>query len=91
MRLVIIGAGFAGMYPALSSARLRDIRAFCPMLSRSREFGQDGTREHWQSGWNVMRRTLAEPRGLDWPAPELGILTNDVHREADRSSCALSS
>jgi len=26
MRLVIIGAGFAGMYAALSSARLRDIR-----------------------------------------------------------------
>ena len=25
MRLVIIGAGFAGMYAALSSARLRDI------------------------------------------------------------------
>ena len=27
MRLVIIGAGFAGMYAALSAARLRDIRA----------------------------------------------------------------
>src|SRR5260221_4442263 len=26
MRLVIIGAGFAGMYAALSAARLRDIR-----------------------------------------------------------------
>jgi len=26
MRLVIIGAGFAGMYAALSAARLRDIK-----------------------------------------------------------------
>lgn len=30
MRLVIIGAGFAGMYAALSSARLRDIQAISP-------------------------------------------------------------
>ena len=30
MRLVIIGAGFAGMYAALSSARLRDIEAVSP-------------------------------------------------------------
>jgi NADH:quinone reductase (non-electrogenic) len=30
MRLVIIGAGFAGMYTALSAARLRDIRGASP-------------------------------------------------------------
>ena len=30
MRLVIIGAGFAGMYTALSSARLRDIQGISP-------------------------------------------------------------
>jgi NADH dehydrogenase len=30
MRLVIIGAGFAGMYAALSAARLRDIRGASP-------------------------------------------------------------
>jgi len=30
MRLVIIGAGFAGMYAALSSARLRDIKGASP-------------------------------------------------------------
>lgn len=30
MRLVIIGAGFAGMYAALSAARLRDIRGATP-------------------------------------------------------------
>src|SRR5690606_26161617 len=30
MRLVIIGAGFAGMYAALSAARLRDIKGVPP-------------------------------------------------------------
>ena len=30
MRIVIIGAGFAGMYAALSAARLRDIRGASP-------------------------------------------------------------
>ena len=30
MRLVIIGAGFAGMYSALSAARLRDIKGVSP-------------------------------------------------------------
>src|SRR5690348_4776812 len=30
MRLVIIGAGFAGMYAALSSARLRDMKGVSP-------------------------------------------------------------
>lgn len=30
MRLIIIGSGFAGMYAALSSARLRDIRGVSP-------------------------------------------------------------
>ena len=30
MRLVIIGAGFAGMYAALSAARLRDIQGALP-------------------------------------------------------------
>src|SRR6476646_6391351 len=30
MRIVIIGAGFAGMYAALSAARLRDIQGVSP-------------------------------------------------------------
>ena len=30
MRIVIIGAGFAGMYAALSAARLRDIQGALP-------------------------------------------------------------
>ena len=30
MRLIIVGAGFAGMYAALSAARLRDIEGISP-------------------------------------------------------------
>jgi NTE family protein len=48
-------------------------------------------REHWLSGLADMRRTLADPRRLDRPVPELGIVTHDVHHEKERSSCASSS
>jgi hypothetical protein len=37
-------------------------------------------REHWQSGLEDIRRTLADPRRLDRPPPEVGIVTHDVHR-----------
>jgi Carbohydrate-binding module 48 (Isoamylase N-terminal domain) len=43
------------------------------------------------AGHSQERRTLADPRRLDRPAPELGIVTHDVHHEEDRSSCASSS
>lgn len=36
MRILIIGAGFAGIYAALSAARLRDIQGVSPKSSRSR-------------------------------------------------------
>jgi NTE family protein len=49
--------------------------------SKDYEFGPDAMREHWQSGLNDMRRTLADPRRLDLPAPELGVVTHDIHRE----------
>ena len=49
--------------------------------SKDFEFGLDAMREHWQSGLEDIRRTLADPRRLDRPAPELGIVTHDVHRE----------
>jgi NTE family protein len=49
--------------------------------SKDYEFGLDAMREHWQSGLEDIRRTLADPRRLDRPAPELGIVTHDVHRE----------
>lgn len=50
--------------------------------SKDYEFGLHAMREHWQSGLEDIRRTLADPRRLDRPAPELGIVTHDVHRES---------
>lgn len=49
--------------------------------SKDFEFGLDAMRAHWQSGLEDIRRTLADPRRLDRPAPELGFVTHDVHRE----------
>jgi NTE family protein len=48
--------------------------------SRDYEFGLSAMRTHWQSGLDDIRRTLAEPRRLDRPPPELGMVTHDVHR-----------
>lgn len=50
--------------------------------SKDYEFGLDAMREHWQSGLEDIRRTLADPRRLDRPTPEIGIITHDIHREA---------
>jgi len=50
--------------------------------SKDYEFGLSAMRAHWQSGLDDIRRTLADPRRLDPPAPELGIVTHDVHRRA---------
>ncbi len=48
--------------------------------SKDYEFGLSAMRAHWQSGLEDIRRTLADPRRLDPPDPELGIVTHDVHR-----------
>ncbi|MDN4984103.1 patatin-like phospholipase family protein [Bradyrhizobium sp. WYCCWR 13022] len=48
--------------------------------SRDYEFGLSAMRAHWQSGLDDIRRTLADPRRLDPPSLELGIVTHDVHR-----------
>ena len=48
--------------------------------SKDYEFGLSAMRAHWQSGLDDIRRTLADPCRLDPPAPELGIVTHDVHR-----------
>jgi NTE family protein len=53
--------------------------------SRDYEFGMEAMREHWRSGLDDIRRTLADPCRLDRPTPELGIVTHDVHRE-DRTA-----
>jgi NTE family protein len=50
--------------------------------SKDYEFGPEAMREHWQSGLADIRRTLADPRRLSRPAPGLGIVTHDVHRES---------
>ena len=48
--------------------------------SKDYEFGLDAMREHWQSGLDDIRRTLADPRRLDRPAPDIGVVTHDIHR-----------
>ncbi len=48
--------------------------------SRDYEFGLCAMRAHWESGLEDIRRTLANPRRLDLPPPELGIVTHDIHR-----------
>ena len=35
---------------------------------------------HWRSGLEDIRRTLADPRRLDPPPPEEGVVTHDIHR-----------
>jgi NTE family protein len=54
--------------------------------SKDYEFGLDAMREHWQSGLDDIRRTLADPCRLNRPAPELSIFTHDVHRENESFS-----
>jgi NTE family protein len=49
--------------------------------SKDYEFGLAAMREHWQSGLDDIRRTLADPRRLERPSPEQGIATHDIHRE----------
>ena len=45
------------------------------------EFGPETMREHWQSGLEDTRRTLARPDWRALPAEDPGIVTHDVHRE----------
>jgi NTE family protein len=52
--------------------------------SKDYEFGPQAMREHWQSGLEDIRRTLADPRHLSRPAPDQGIVTHDIHREGLR-------
>src|SRR3546814_12645048 len=54
--------------------------------SKDYEFGLEAMREHWQSGLDDIRRTLADPRRLSRPAPDPGLVTHDVHREGDRET-----
>ena len=44
------------------------------------EFSASSMRQHWQSGREDMRHTLAHPHWLDAPTPENPFVTHDVHR-----------
>src|SRR3954463_5622248 len=66
MRLVIIGAGFAGMYAALSAARLRDIKGVSPEEFEIALVAPEPTL--------VVRPRLYEPHPETLTAPLLDVL-----------------
>ncbi len=66
MRLLIIGAGFAGMYAALSSARLRDIQGVSPGELQIALIAPEPTL--------VVRPRLYEPKPETLTAPLLEVL-----------------
>ncbi|HVO04082.1 MAG TPA: patatin-like phospholipase family protein [Candidatus Cybelea sp.] len=49
------------------------------------EFSRLTMREHWESGLDDIRRTLAYPEWLERPSNESGIITHDVHRLQPRT------
>ncbi|MGV6876434.1 NAD(P)/FAD-dependent oxidoreductase [Pseudochelatococcus sp. B33] len=67
MRLIIIGAGFAGMYAALSAARLRDIEGVSPEDLKIALVAPEPTL--------VVRPRLYEPKPETLTAPLLDVLT----------------
>ncbi|KAA0069887.1 NAD(P)/FAD-dependent oxidoreductase [Tardiphaga sp. P9-11] len=67
MKLVIIGSGFAGMYAALSSARLRDIQGVSPEQMDITLLAPEPTL--------VVRPRLYEPKPETLTAPLLDMLT----------------
>ena len=66
MRLLIIGAGFAGMYAALSAARLRDIQGVSPEELEIALIAPEPTL--------VVRPRLYEPKPETLTAPLLDVL-----------------
>src|ERR1700754_2211631 len=66
MRLIIIGAGFAGMYAALSAARLRDIQGVSPDELEIALVSPEPTL--------VVRPRLYEPKPETLTAPLLDVL-----------------
>ncbi|KZD24211.1 NAD(P)/FAD-dependent oxidoreductase [Tardiphaga robiniae] len=66
MRIVIIGAGFAGMYAALSAARLRDIKGVSPEQLEIALVAPEPTL--------VIRPRLYEPKPETLTAPLLDVL-----------------
>ena len=46
------------------------------------QFGLSTMREHWQSGLEDIRASLAQPGWLDMPDNDSGFVTHDIHRDA---------
>ncbi len=51
--------------------------------SKDYEFGPETMREHWASGYEDTVRTLKRREWLELPPEVPGIVTHDLHREAD--------
>jgi NTE family protein len=51
--------------------------------SKDYEFGPETMREHWASGYEDTVRTLKRREWLELPSEVPGIVTHDLHREAD--------
>lgn len=45
------------------------------------QFGLSTMREHWSSGLEDIRRSLAQPGWLDMPDNDSGFVTHDIHRD----------
>ncbi|MFO0996638.1 MAG: patatin-like phospholipase family protein [Alphaproteobacteria bacterium] len=50
------------------------------LQSKDYEFSFASMTEHWEAGLVDARRTLANPRHLERPSAETGVVTHDVHR-----------
>ena len=46
-------------------------------------FGVGAMREHWTGGFEDMTRSLGRPEFFVPPAREIGVVTHDIHRQAD--------
>jgi NTE family protein len=51
------------------------------LSSKDYEFGFASMRDHWQSGFDDMQRTLEHRHYFARPLVEVGVVTHDVHRE----------
>src|SRR3546814_19734653 len=54
--------------------------------SKDYEFGPEAMCEHWKSGLDDIRRTLAAPQRLRRPPPDLGTFTHYVHPQHPTST-----
>ncbi|MFM0070609.1 patatin-like phospholipase family protein [Paraburkholderia sediminicola] len=46
------------------------------------QFGLSTMREHWSSGLDDIRQSLAQPHWLDMPDNDAGFVTHDIHRDS---------